>query len=219
MGRIGGVEPALARGQDLVHEAAVDGARREHRDATVMVLVVVPAGEQAKERPPILDRGEAAREERAVLQRLELRLREGIVVRGARPVVRLDDAQVVEAFRGRCDDPRLAVKRVPDLTDVQRSAVVKKARTWAGRDYDRRFGWDDATLYCSELAWKAYDYAIGVQIAPLGTFDDFVLLDTPVGAEFVKRRWGKNGPDREAPVVSPADTWRSDATVVVADQL
>ena len=52
MGRIGGVEPDLARGHDLLHEAAVDGARREHRDATVMVLVVVPGEEQAKERSP-----------------------------------------------------------------------------------------------------------------------------------------------------------------------
>ena len=142
--------------------------------------------------------------------------RDGVyVVEAVQPV----KVTTLEAFRSRYDDPRLAVKRIPGLTDVQRSAVVKKARTWVGRDYDRRFGWDDATLYCSELAWKAYDYAADVQIAPLGTFDDFALLDTPVGAEFVKRRWGTNGPDREAPVVSPADIWRSDATVVVADQL
>jgi uncharacterized protein YycO len=137
------------------------------------------------------------------------------VVEAVQPV----KVTTLQAFRDRYDDPRLAVKRVPGLSDAQRSAVVKQARRWVGRDYDLRFGWDDATMYCSELAWKAYDRAVDVQIAPLSTFGDFVLLDTPIGADLVKRRWGKDGPDRTAPVVSPADLWRADASVVVADQL
>ncbi len=137
------------------------------------------------------------------------------VVEAVQPV----KVTTLETFRSRYDDSRLAVKRVPGLSDAQRSAVVKKARAWVGRDYDRRFGWDDAPLYCSELAWKAYDYALHVQIAELGTFGDFALLDTLVGAAFVKRRWGKDGPDRDALVVSPVDLWRADATVVMADQL
>ncbi|MBM4393645.1 MAG: hypothetical protein FJ090_21175, partial [Deltaproteobacteria bacterium] len=96
------------------------------------------------------------------------------VVEAVQPV----KVTTLQAFRDRYHDSRLAAKRVPGLTDAQRSAVVKKARAWVGRDYDRRFGWDDATLYCSELAWKAYDYAVDVQIAELGTFGDFALLDT-----------------------------------------
>lgn len=142
--------------------------------------------------------------------------RDGVyVVEAVQPV----KVSTLDAFRGRYDDPRLAVKRVPSLTDAQQSAVVKQARGWVGRDYDRRFGWDDATLYCSELVWKAYDRALDMQVAPLRTFGDVVLLDTPIGAAFVKRRWGNDGPDRAAPVVSPADLWRADASVVVADQL
>lgn len=124
----------------------------------------------------------------------------------------------LERFRNRYDDPRLAVKRVPDLSDGERSAVVKEARRWVGRDYDRRFGWSDATLYCSELVWKAFDRAVDRQIVPLGRFGDFMLFDTPVGAEFVERRWGKEGPDPEEQIVSPADLWRGEGSEVLVDQ-
>lgn len=142
--------------------------------------------------------------------------------------VRADGVYVVEAvqpvkvtplatFRSRYDDPRLAVKRVPGLNEAERRAVVKEARRWVGRDYDRRFGWSDSAVYCSELVWKAFDRAVDRQISPLRRFGDFVLLETPIGAEFVARRWGREGPDPEEQVVSPADLWRGDGSDVLVD--
>ncbi len=142
--------------------------------------------------------------------------------------VRADGVYVVEAvqpvkvtplatFRSRYDDPRLAVKRVPGLNEAERRAVVKEARRWVGRDYDRRFGWNDSVVYCSELVWKAFDRAVDRQISPLRRFCDFVLVETPIGAEFVARRWGSEGPDPEEQVVSPADLWRGDGSDILVD--
>jgi hypothetical protein len=39
------------------------------------------------------------------------------------------------------------------------------ARRWLGKHYDAAFRWTDDRLYCSELAWKLYDRAIGVRVA------------------------------------------------------
>src|SRR5258707_14701084 len=60
------------------------------------MVVVVPVEVVDAEAPSILERAEAVRKIRAVLHRLELALREGVVVRDVRPAVCLGDSQVSE---------------------------------------------------------------------------------------------------------------------------
>ena len=66
--------------QCLVGTALMDVARGEVGDATVAVLGVVPGEEAAAENDGVIDDDELARERRMLLHRLEVRLREWVVV-------------------------------------------------------------------------------------------------------------------------------------------
>src|SRR5450759_2649614 len=82
-----GGDDAMAGIEDLLGPAVVHLGRSQIGDAGMVVLVVVPGEEPLAEEAPLLDRAEAAGELRAVLQGLELRLREGVVVGHVGPAV------------------------------------------------------------------------------------------------------------------------------------
>lgn len=71
-------------------------------------------------------------------------------------------------------------------------ANYQVARTWAaaqiGKNYDARFRWDDATLYCSELVWKIYQHG-GVELCTPRRFRDYHLEDPKV-KKLVEERYG-----------------------------
>ena len=64
------------------------GGRRHQPNARVAVLAVAPGEERLAEDAGALDTAEACREVRAVLQRFELGLGEGVIVAGIGPVGR-----------------------------------------------------------------------------------------------------------------------------------
>src|SRR3546814_2877612 len=72
---VGGIEDDLAGGSDLVGAAVVNVAGGVEPDAGVAVVVVVVLEERVAERPGVVEAGEALRERRRVLQRLELGFR------------------------------------------------------------------------------------------------------------------------------------------------
>ena len=78
--RVGSVEGDAALGADLAGGAVVDRGRGVQPDPGVAVDVVVVLEERRAEASRISDRPKPGRERRAVLQRLELRLGEGVVV-------------------------------------------------------------------------------------------------------------------------------------------
>src|SRR5437879_6528179 len=80
--------------ETLLRPALVYVGRCQEPEGRVMVLGVVPGEEDVAVGSGILDRAEALRERRAVLQRLELRLRERVVIRDVRPGMGLGDAEV-----------------------------------------------------------------------------------------------------------------------------
>ena len=58
------------------------------------------------------------------------------------------------------------VKRyTPLLTSKQQQLLVTHAERFLGKPYDIYFGWDDHAIYCSEIVWKAYRSALGVELA------------------------------------------------------
>ena len=65
---------------------------------------------------------------------------------------------------------RYVVKRWRDAAARLDAAGGEKLRAQAaalaGRRYDLTFEWDDDRIYCSELVWKAYERAFGVQLLP-----------------------------------------------------
>src|SRR5437879_167455 len=104
-GAIRGSRPARASRPTMPlpsppRRAAVgDVGGRVVADPGMAVRLVVPAEEAAAEGAGVLDRADPGREVRAVLERLELRLGVGVVVRAARARVALGDAQVGEQER------------------------------------------------------------------------------------------------------------------------
>ena len=95
------------------------------------------------------------------------------------------------------------VKRLrapPDAKQVQR--LRAQAELLRGKHYDLGFGWSDERTYCSELAYKLYDRAMGVRIGRLQRLREFELDDPAVKAK-LRERYGARVPLDE-PVISPA---------------
>lgn len=100
-------------------------------------------------------------------------------------------------------DGRVVVKRLrapPSSEDVDR--LVREAEAFRGKPYDAAFGWGDDRLYCSELVWKTYQRALGLELGALSRLRDFDLGDPLVQAK-LHERYGARIPLDE-PVIAPA---------------
>lgn len=100
------------------------------------------------------------------------------------------------------------------LTPTRVAALRAAADRLAGRPYDSAFGWSDDRLYCSELVWKLYDRAVGVQLGQLQHLRDFNLTD-PVVATKMKERYGSAVPLDEQ-VIPPSAMFSSPLLETVA---
>jgi uncharacterized protein (DUF1499 family) len=95
------LEYDCAFSQPLVGQAVVDVVWRQVHERAVVMLVVVPVDQVVRTAARVLKAPEVTRELRPVLERLELRLAEGVVVRYVRAAVCLGDAEVgVELRQG-----------------------------------------------------------------------------------------------------------------------
>jgi len=111
------------------------------------------------------------------------------------------------------------VKRLKDADRLLTQEVLKKMREagigMLGKPYDSAFEWSDKKIYCSELVWKIYHRATGLQVGQLQTLGDFDLSSPTVQA-IVKRRYGNQIPLQET-VISPASIFESDRLVTVKE--
>ena len=92
VGRIGRGEHAGALGHALLGQAEVHVVGREQAEAAVVMFGVVPGEEVLAVGTRVLDRAEAVRERRPVLERLELRFRKRVVGMSAMRVLRFASA-------------------------------------------------------------------------------------------------------------------------------
>jgi hypothetical protein len=126
----------------------------------------------------------------------------------------------IEEWIARGVDGRFVVKRLkddPPLLDAQAIESLKRAALkYEGKPYDLYFEWSDDRIYCSELIWKAYNDALGVEIGALERFADFDLSDPLVAAK-LKERFGDSVPLEET-VISPAAMFDSDVLETVYDR-
>lgn len=90
----------------------------------------------------------------------------------------------------------------------------REARRLEGRPYDLVFEWSDRRIYCSELVWKLYRRASGLELGTLQHLRDFDLTDPVVRAK-LRERYGARVPLDE-PVISPASMAASDLLETVA---
>jgi hypothetical protein len=126
----------------------------------------------------------------------------------------------LEAWVARGNGGHFVLKRLRDSKSLLDRTGVEKltavAQTFRGRRYDLTFEWSDERIYCSELAWKLYDRALGVRIGALQKLRDFDLQD-PVVRKKLRERYGSRLPLDE-PVISPSSMFDSDLLVTVGQR-
>lgn len=106
------------------------------------------------------------------------------------------------------------VKRLKTpLTEAQAQKLQNAVPRYAGKPYDLYFEWSDDRIYCSELVWKMYRDALGIEIGTRQKLRSFDLGDPAVKAK-MRERYGNKVPMDE-PVISPAAMFDSDQLVAI----
>jgi len=99
------------------------------------------------------------------------------------------------------------------LTPETLTKMKQIGEKYAGKDYDLYFEWSDSKIYCSELVWKIYKEAVGLEIGKLEKLSDFNLSDNAVKQKLMER-YGDSIPKDEL-VISPASMYNSDQLITV----
>ena len=99
------------------------------------------------------------------------------------------------------------------LTPSVLARMKKVGERYRGKPYDLYFEWSNQRIYCSELVWKIYKEAVGVEIGRLERLRDFDLSN-PVVEKKIRERFGDHIPLDE-PVISPAAIFDSNELVEV----
>ena len=123
----------------------------------------------------------------------------------------------LDKWIARGKDGKYVIKRLKNVGNVLTPEVLKKMRqvgeSFLGKDYDLTFEWSDEKIYCSELIWKIYQRAAGVEVGKLEILGDFDLSDEAVKSK-IRERYGDNIPLNE-PVISPQAIFESELLITV----
>lgn len=104
------------------------------------------------------------------------------------------------------------VKRLINADEILTPEILMKMKVegerFLGRNYDLTFEWSDERIYCSELIWKIYQRATGLEIGKLEKLSDFDLTNEAVKSK-MKERYDEQIPSNET-VISPAAIFESE---------
>lgn len=114
--------------------------------------------------------------------------------------------------RGR--DHHVVVMRPRQSVDT--AAVRAEAEQYLGKPYDLLFAWSDDRIYCSELVYKAYRDATGLELGALVPLSTFDLEPAPVRA-LIAQRVGKNLTTSQRVVAPASFLTDADLTVVYSN--
>ncbi len=124
------------------------------------------------------------------------------------------------AWIARGKNGRFVARRLRDaerrLTPVVLARLREEGRRRLGKAYDPYFEWSDERIYCSELVWKIYRDAAGIELGSLAQMRSFRLEDPLVQAK-LRERFGDRVPLDE-PVISPAAVFEAPELVTVAER-
>ncbi len=111
------------------------------------------------------------------------------------------------------------VKRLKNASTLLNKSIINKMKIYGNefynKDYDLYFEWSDDKIYCSELVWKIYKNAVGIELCSLEKLKNFNLKDDKVKA-ILRERYGNNIPFNEK-VVAPSQIVNSDLVITVVD--
>lgn len=106
------------------------------------------------------------------------------------------------------------LKNAKQILTLQKIAEMKKiGAQFSGKAYDLAFDWSDDKIYCSELIWKIYQRATGLEIGKLEKLRDFDLTN-PIVRKKLKERYGNHIPMQET-VISPVSIFNSKLLITV----
>jgi len=109
------------------------------------------------------------------------------------------------------------IKRLKNSDKMLTPDVLNKMRqigeTFLGKNYDLAFEWSDDKMYCSELIWKIYYRATGIELGKPEKLRDFDLTDPMVKFK-LKERYGEAIPLDET-VISPKAIFDSKHLIMV----
>lgn len=111
------------------------------------------------------------------------------------------------------------IKRLKNASVILTPSVIKKmilvGNEFLGKQYDTVFNWSDNQIYCSELVWKIYKKATGIEVGKLQKLKDFDLSDHTVQQKLAER-YHKNLPLNEL-VISPSSILQSDLLMTITE--
>jgi uncharacterized protein YycO len=109
------------------------------------------------------------------------------------------------------------IKRLKNANQVLTAKTLQKMKREGnklkGKNYDLTFDWSDDKIYCSELIWKIYQRASGIEIGKLEKLRDFDLTDKAVKKK-LKERYGYKIPLDEI-VISPSAIFDSELLMTI----
>ena len=124
------------------------------------------------------------------------------VFEGTQPVKRT----LLDTFITRGVGGHYVIKRIKNADLILTPTIIDKMKglcqKFEGKNYDLTFEWSDDRIYCSELVWKVYKRATGIEIGTLQHLKDFDLTSNDVKKK-MKERYGDSIPMDEI-VISPA---------------
>jgi hypothetical protein len=125
----------------------------------------------------------------------------------------------LEKWLARGEGGHYIVKRLKSAKETLTAENVGELRAaaapFAGKPYDLTFEWSDSRIYCSELVWKMYQRALGIEIGSLEKLRSFHLDDPLVRAK-MRERYGAKVPLDE-PVIAPSAMFDSNLLETVAE--
>lgn len=114
-------------------------------------------------------------------------------------------------------DGHFVIKRLKNADQVLTAETLQKMKQegekFKGKNYDLTFEWSDDKIYCSELIWKIYQLATGIEIGKLEKLSDFDLTNEAVKQK-MKERYGDKIPMDEI-VISPAAIFDSELLTTI----
>jgi len=123
----------------------------------------------------------------------------------------------LDKWIGRGKNGKFVIKRLKNaekiLTPVALAKMKEIGNVFNGKNYDLTFEWSDDKIYCSELIWKIYQRATGIEIGELQKLKDFDLSNHAVKKK-MKERYGNKLPLEET-VISPASIFNSELLFTV----
>jgi uncharacterized protein YycO len=123
----------------------------------------------------------------------------------------------LDKWTARGENGEFVIKRLKNAEQVLTPETLQKMKRvgdeFTGKNYDLTFEWSDNKIYCSELIWKVYQRATGLEVGKLQKLSDFDLTNEAVKKKMTER-YGNKIPLNEI-VISPSSIFDSELLTTV----